>query len=345
MKFHLVALSLTLVGSCASLSHKEKIDKIRSSIVFQDNKTISQYAKTITSEELKQHVYKFSSDEFRGRKSGDIGHNKASNYLKNYYLHENIDTPLGADNYFQNIPKSFFPEETNSTQNVIAYIKGSEKPDEVLIISGHSDHEGFTKTEIYNGADDNGSGTAAIMEIAEAFKMADKDGISPKRSIVFLHFTAEEMGLEGSRYYTQYPIFPLENTVANLNIDMIGRIDAKHSKNPNYIYIIGANRLSTELHHISEIANEEFTNLELDYTFNRTEDKNRYYYRSDHYNFAKKGIPVIFYFNGEHEDYHKPTDTADKINYRLLENRTKLIFATAWYLVNSEDRILVDKHN
>jgi len=342
MKFQLIALSLTLVGSCATLSHKEKLDKIEDSIVFDDKEIIMKYAETITSEELKQHVYKFSADEFRGRKSGDIGHNKASNFLRNYYIQENIGSPMGEENYYQIIPESFLPKGIKTTQNIIAYIKGSEKPDEVLIISGHSDHEGFTKTEIYNGADDNGSGTSAIMEIAQAFKLAEKNGISPKRSIAFLHLTAEEIGLVGSTYYTKHPVFDLDNTIANLNIDMIGRIDEKHQDNPNYIYIIGADRLSKELHFISTAANRHFTNLDLDYTYNAEDDRNRYYYRSDHYNFARKGIPVIFYFNGEHKDYHKPTDTAEKINYKLLETRTKLIFSTAWYLANSKERLSLD---
>ena len=120
---------------------------------------------------------------------------------------------------------------------------------------------------------------------------------------------------------------------------MIGRVDEKHLDNENYIYLIGSDRISTELHYVSEKANELFTNLELDYTYNDEDDLNQYYYRSDHYNFALKGIPVIFYFNGEHEDYHKPTDTPDKINFPLLAKRAKLIFSTAWYLANTDVRI------
>ena len=158
-----------------------------------------------------------------------------------------------------------------------------------------------------------------------------------------MHLTAEEDGLQGSRFYTENPVFPLENTVANLNIDMIGRVDRNHENNPEYIYIIGADRLSTELHYISEAVNSEFTNLSLNYKYNEENEHNRYYYRSDHYNFAKHNIPVIFYFNGEHEDYHQVTDTADKIEYDILEKRTKLIFATAWQLANQENRIIVDK--
>ena len=235
--------------------------------------------------------------------------------------------------------------EITSSENVLAYIKGREKPDEYIIISAHLDHVGINDGLIYNGADDDGSGTVAILEIAEAFKKALDKGYRPKRSILFLHVTAEEKGLLGSRYYTDHdPIFPLANTVANLNIDMIGRTDPKRKTgNRNYIYLIGSDRLSTELHNISEQVNLKYTNIELDYKYNDENDPNRFYYRSDHYNFAKNNIPVIFYFNGTHADYHKHTDTADKIEYDLLENRARLVFYTAWELANREERITLDK--
>jgi len=236
--------------------------------------------------------------------------------------------------------------EPLSSENVAAIMKGTEKPDEYIIISAHLDHIGIdSEGAINNGADDDGSGTVAVMEIAEAFKSAADKGHGPKRSIIFLHVTGEEKGLLGSKYYTDYsPLVPLENTVANLNIDMIGRINPKReSTNRNYLYIIGSDRLSTDLHNISEEVNNKYTNIEFDYTYNEENDPNRFFYRSDHYNFAKKNVPVIFYFNGTHEDYHKPGDTPDKIQYDLLENRTKLIFHTAWELANREQRIVEDK--
>ena len=235
--------------------------------------------------------------------------------------------------------------EAVTSENVVAYIKGSEKPDEIVVISAHLDHEGIKNGAVYNGADDDGSGTIAIIEIAEAFKMAEKAGQGPKRSILFLHVTGEEKGLLGSRHYTDNdPIFPLENTVADLNIDMIGRTDPKRKKGDrNYIYLIGSDKLSTDLHTISEDVNKKYMNIELDYKYNDENDPNRFYYRSDHYNFAKNNIPVIFYFNGTHDDYHQPSDTADKIEYDLLENRTRLVFYTAWEVANRDARIVVDK--
>ena len=231
------------------------------------------------------------------------------------------------------------------SENVAAFIKGTEKPNEVIVISAHLDHEGIKDGKVYNGADDDGSGTVAVMQIAKAFQKAVKAGHGPKRSILFLHVTGEEKGLLGSRHYTDNdPIIPLANTVANLNIDMIGRTDPKRENdNRNYVYLIGSDKLSTELHEVSEAVNKDCCNIELDYTFNDDNDPNRFYYRSDHYNFAKNNIPVIFYFNGTHDDYHQPSDTPDKIQYDLLENRTRLVFYTAWELANRDQRVAVDK--
>jgi len=229
------------------------------------------------------------------------------------------------------------------SHNVIAYIKGRTKPNEFVILSAHLDHIGKRGNQINNGADDDGSGTVALLEIAEAFRQAELEGFGPERSIVFLHVTGEEKGLFGSKYYTDTdPIFPLDKTIADLNIDMIGRIDPKREGDRNYIYLIGSDKLSSELHRISEEVNAECCGLTLDYTYNRKDDPNRFYYRSDHYNFAKNNIPVIFYFNGTHADYHRPGDTPDKINYDLLQNRARLVFYTAWELANREKAVEVD---
>ena len=323
--------------------------KEASSSDHDTNVDLSQkYAETITAKDLGKHLFVYASDEFEGRNTGEPGQKKAVEYLKDFYINHGIKSPLGGDDYFQEVPSEYLSNnrrgmQLKDSENVIAYIKGSEKPDEVVIISAHLDHEGVKDGEIYNGADDDGSGTVAILEIAEAFKKATDAGKGPKRSVVFLHVTGEEKGLLGSKYYTENPIFPLANTVADLNIDMVGRIDDRHKENPNYVYLIGADKLSTELHNISEAVNKKYTNIDLDYKYNDENDPNRFYYRSDHYNFAKHNIPIIFYFNGTHADYHKPSDTPDKINYNLLENRTRLVFHTAWELANRENRVVVDK--
>ena len=330
-----VASALLLVGSCATVRHSDKVKNLKESITYNDKAAVQTYINTITIDDLKSHVYEIASDKYNGRLTGEPGHNAVCDYLRAHYDSLNISAPKSLPNYYQTIPKSFLPVGFNKSQNVISYIEGSEFPDEYVIISAHSDHEGVINNKIYNGADDNASGTSAVLEIAEAFKLASKNGYQPKRTVVFLHVTAEENGLNGSRYYTENPVFPLEKTVTNLNTDMIGRVDDNHLENENYIYLIGSNRISTELDFIAQKANKEFTNLELDYTYNDRNDANRYYSRSDHYNFALKGIPVIFFFNGEHEDYHKHTDTVDKINFKVLKKRVDFIFATAWYIANS----------
>jgi Zn-dependent M28 family amino/carboxypeptidase len=229
-----------------------------------------------------------------------------------------------------------------STENVLGFIEGSDKKDEYVIITAHYDHIGINDGEVYNGADDDGSGTVAVMEIAQAFAQAKKEGHGPRRSILFMAVTGEEKGLLGSSYYVNNPVLPLEKTITNLNIDMIGRIDEAHESNPEYVYLIGSDKLSKGLHNVSERANSTYTKLELDYKYNDENDPNRYYYRSDHYNFAKNNIPVIFYFNGTHADYHKASDTIDKIEFELLEKRSRLVFHTTWEIANGEESISVD---
>ncbi len=335
-KLTLLLCSAILIMSCGT-SQNQSTDEKTTDIV-------SKYAKTITANELKEMLYTYASDEYKGRRTGEPGQKKAVEFIKNHYISLGIPSPIADGDYFQEIPASYFGGSIKDSENVVAYIKGSEKPDELIIISAHLDHIGISKNgDINNGADDDGSGTVAILEIAEAFKTAAKNGHGPKRSILFLHVTGEEIGLFGSRYYTDVdPIFPLKNTVADLNIDMIGRIDPKHEDNRNYLYLIGSDKLSKELHNISEAINKQYFNMEFDYTYNDDNDPNRFYYRSDHYNFAKNNIPIIFYFNGTHADYHKPTDTPDKIEYDLLETRSRLIFHTAWELANRDERVKVD---
>ncbi len=309
-----------------------------------NEKTAQQYAQYIQTDELKSHLYKLASDEFRGRLTGEPGQKKAAQYLKNYYQGLNISSPLGDTVYFQNIPSSFFDYQLKSSENVLALIKGSQFPEQVVVISAHYDHVGTKNGQVYHGADDDASGTVTVMQIAKAFKKAATEGHRPKRSILLLHFTGEEEGLFGSKYYTQHPVFPLENTIVDLNIDMIGRIDEAHQSNPEYIYLIGSKRLSSTLDSIINQQNAKHTKLSLDYKYNAEDDPLRLYYRSDHYNFAKHNIPVAFFFSGLHEDYHKPTDTADKIEYDLLTKRAKLIFYTAWEIANRDKALKVDQH-
>ncbi|MBN3580825.1 M28 family peptidase [Algoriphagus aestuarii] len=238
-------------------------------------------------------------------------------------------------------------EEVESS-NILAFLEGTDKKDEIVVISSHYDHVGVSSTgEVFNGADDDGSGTVSVMEIAEAFATAAKDGNKPRRSILFLNVTGEEKGLLGSEYYSEHPIFPLENTVVDINIDMVGRIDYEYqdAENKDFVYVIGSEMLSTDLKKILEYNNITYSDLILDYRYDAEDDPNRFYYRSDHYNFAKHNIPVAFFFNGVHDDYHQVTDTVDKIEFPLMAKRAKLIFHTAWDLANRENRIRVDGTN
>ncbi|MGN7205601.1 M28 family peptidase [Pedobacter sp. SAFR-022] len=242
-------------------------------------------------------------------------------------------------------------EEKLRADNVLGFLEGSDPKlkSEVLVISAHYDHEGLTTSgddKVFNGADDDGSGTTGVIMMAEAFAKAKKAGKGPKRSILFLAVVGEEKGLLGSDWYSENPIFPLKNTIADLNIDMIGRTGTEYQTRPdstNYIYVIGSDKLSTELRQISEAANKTYTKLHLDYKFDDPNDTERIYYRSDHYNFAKHGIPIIFYFNGVHEDYHKASDEVSKINFPLLAKRAQLAYYTAWELANRATRPVVDK--
>jgi hypothetical protein len=237
-------------------------------------------------------------------------------------------------------------KQTNMLQStdVLGYLEGSDLKDQLLVISAHYDHLGKKDSVIYFGADDDGSGTVSILELAAAFSKAKAAGKGPRRSILFLANSGEEKGLWGSEYYTDHPVYPLDKTTADLNIDMIGRkvLDRKQGDSNNYVYIVGDDKLSSDLHPISVAMNKKYTGLELDYKFNDPKDPQRIYYRSDHFNFARKGVPIIFYFDGIHKDYHKPSDTPDKINYDLLVKRAQLVFYTAWEIANRNDMLKRD---
>jgi len=229
--------------------------------------------------------------------------------------------------------------------NVVAVIEGSDEKlkNEYVFVTAHYDHLGHVDERVYYGADDNASGTSGVIEIARAFHEAKKKGVGPKRTVVCMLVSGEEKGLLGSKFYVEFPLFPLDRTVVDINIDMIGRVDAAHASDPNYIYVIGADRLSSELQEIQARNNEMFTQMNLDYKYNDPKDPNHYYERSDHYNFAEKGIPSVFYFNGTHADYHKATDTVDKINFEAAAKRAQLAFYTAWEIANRPHKLIVDK--
>ncbi len=236
-------------------------------------------------------------------------------------------------------------------QNVAGILDGADAKlkDEYVVLSAHYDHlQTSDKGEVYHGADDDGSGTVSVLEIAQAFSL----GPRPKRSILIVFHTGEELGLFGSEYNTDYePVVPLQKLVTDLNIDMVGRSRPEGDNDPkdarltdkNSIYIIGADKLSTELNKLNEETNQDTARLRFDYTYNDERNPERFYYRSDHYNYAKHGIPIIFFFTGVHRDYHQPGDVVEKIDFEKMERIDRMIFATGWRVANLDHRLVVDK--
>jgi hypothetical protein len=260
---------------------------------------------------------------------------KAGASLKDYTIEKKLKSKLAY--------KKIKTESASS--NVIGFIEGTDKKDEYVFLTAHYDHLGKKGDVIYYGADDDGSGTAGVIEMAKAFAKAKADGSAPRRTIVFMTVSGEEKGLWGSEYYSDHPIFPLDKTTVDLNTDMVGRIDTERKTGDtlNYIYVIGHDKLSTDLPVINEGVNNKYTHLTLDYKFDDPMDKERIYFRSDHYNFARKGVPILFFYDGMLlADYHKPTDTVDKINWGLYEKRVRLIFLTAWNMANRDDMLKRD---
>ncbi|WP_312089539.1 M28 family metallopeptidase [Chryseobacterium sp.] len=342
-KIFIPLLAISLLSSCVTTQVNNEVNKEK-----QNPKEIGFLSafKEIKLEDLKQNLTVIASDEMEGRDTGSRGQKKAGEYMIRFYKNLGISFPKSLGSYYQKVPASYMQQKGGSnlpdSENILAFIEGSEKPEEIIVISAHYDHVGIQNNVVYNGADDDGSGTVAVMQIAKAFQTAKKAGNDPKRSILFLHVTGEEHGLFGSEYYSDHPVFPLGNTVADLNIDMIGRDDPEN-RGKNYVYVIGSEMLSSQLKTIIEEANSKINNLELNYKYDDPNDPEKLYYRSDHYNFAKHNIPVAFFFDGIHEDYHKPTDDVEKIDFSLLQKRAQLIFATAWELANRKERIVVDK--
>ncbi|MEO6546699.1 MAG: M28 family peptidase, partial [Ferruginibacter sp.] len=287
-----------------------------------------------------------------------IGHAFLSHAFAATIITNNFDTllkaakagqPIGHDWSFESKVKTSFNYIKNRTvinaSNVIGIIEGTDKKDELVFLTGHYDHLGIHDGKIYYGADDDGSGTCAVLEMADAFAQAKAAGFGPRRTIVFMTVSGEEKGLWGSEYYADHPVFPLEKTSVDLNTDMVGRIDTerKTSDTLNYVYVIGHDKLSSELPGINEGVNNKYTGLVFDYKYDDPNDRNQIYFRSDHYNFAKKGVPILFFYDGMLKaDYHKPTDTIDKINWELYEKRVRMIFYTAWEIANREEMLKRD---
>lgn len=315
---------------------------------------------------LKKHVFVLASDSLQGRQTGTAGQLKAAKYCaqqlnesrllpffpidstqssfwQRYYFINERFMPVVPNNAtligtYQRMSLVSPPSGNDSLRRYVAHniggmLVGTTNPQEIVVVSAHFDHLGQANQQIFHGADDNASGTAAVLAMASAFDSLAQAGIRPQRSILFLLFSGEEGGLIGSTYFIQNAPVGLDKFVANLNIDMIGRTDKWHRRKPNYCYLITGGKKSP-LREIVMSANAASMGLEVETVFDTQNDVKRYFYRSDHYNFAKNNIPIAFFFDGEHPDYHQPSDTAEKIDYALLQKRATLIFQVAWQVAN-----------
>ena len=361
-------LYLAVAGLLAWGCEKEKTDLKTQPSTDQKTQSPTDWAKAISEDDLKKHLYTIASDEYEGRFTGLSGEEKTIQYLRAHYTQLGIKPLPKTKNYLEHVPQDyiygrslkfapfFYPLKAHKgAHNLVAYIPGKEAPNEYIVVSAHMDHMGQVTDSVFmfkqgpglhNGADDNGSGTVAVMMIAKALKAAADKGYQPKRSIVFVHFTAEELGLIGSKYFVnEGGLLKIPDIVANINLDMVGvnTDNRKYINDDHYVYVIGSDKSSSELKAIQNKVNSETTKMKLDYSRDDPNHKDNTFARSDHYNFALKNIPVIMYHSGLHSRYHTPKDDPQFIAYKALQNRTKLAFHTIWELANREKRLVVDK--
>lgn len=319
---------------------------------------------------LRKHVFLLASDSLQGRETGTPGQLQATFYCTKTFRQTHLATVFridstrcsfrqtypftvtevtnfGAPGAYRSVSSTYKRYELSSPpltakdstdvlfgDNIAGALIGTDLKQDVVVISAHYDHLGHVGKRVFHGADDNASGTATVLSVAAVFDSLAQVGIRPRRTILFVLFSGEEGGLIGSQYFVNNSPIPLEQVVCDLNIDMVGRIDYEHRKKPDYCYLINGNQ-DNELQKIAEAVNQQSVHLALNQGgYDVKLDPKRYFYRSDHFNFAKVGIPVLFFTDGEHPDYHQPSDTADKIDYELLQKRATLVFQTAWRVAN-----------
>ena len=318
---------------------------------------------------LRKHVFLLASDSLQGRLTGAAGQKLAATYCISSFRQSHLvpvfrldstrslfrqtfpftvsevahfgsvtpyETPLTYKHY-ELSPSPLTTEDSSRLlfgDNIGGLLIGTDLKREVVVLTAHYDHLGFSGASVYHGADDNASGTATILSVASVFDSLTRAGIRSRRSILFLLFSGEEAGLLGSRYFITHSPIPLDQLICDLNVDMVGRVDFDHRKHPDYCYLI-TNGQGRELQNITERANQQSVHLALNQGgYDTRNDPNRYFYRSDHFNFAKMGIPILFFTDGEHPEYHRVTDTADRISYDVLQKRATLLFQTAWQVAN-----------
>lgn len=297
--------------------------------------------------QLSHHLHILASDSMEGRCTATDGQKKAADYIASYMeqmgLQQIAKDSNGNMSWFQSWAfvkrfgdkKKYYPY----SENVMGVLPASEPSNEYIVLSAHYDHLGILKDTIYNGADDNGTGSSSLLELIRLLK--ERNGFR-QRNILFIFFSGEEKGLLGSKHFSQNPVLPLNHIMCDINIDMVGRADSAHMADSNYVYVIGSNRISHTLDSILIASNNQDHPLQLDYTYNDPDDPQRLYERSDHYNFAKHGIPVVFFFSGLHPDYHKPTDDIEKINLNVLYWRMMLAYRLTINLMEYPEMLKAD---
>ena len=319
---------------------------------------------------LQKHVFTLAADSLEGRKTGTVGQRKAVTYctssfrqshllavfrldsvrgsFRQTYAFTTTDVALfGSSRTYGSAQPTYKRDElvplpltakdssrVSFGDNLAGLLIGSDLKQEVVVLSAHYDHLGKSGRQVFHGADDNASGTATVLSVAAVFDSLARQGIRPRRSILFVLFSGEEGGLLGSQYFLTNTPIPLNQFVCDLNVDMIGRVDEAHRGKPDYCYLIRGDQ-GSELQLIAEKANRQSVNLALNKGgYDTKNDLDQHFFRSDHYNFAKLGIPVLLFTSGQHSDYHRPSDTADKIEYNVLQKRATLVFQTAWSVAN-----------
>lgn len=296
--------------------------------------------------QLQKYLYVLASDSLEGRCTATEGQKKAAVYLANEMekcgLKMIANDTFGNPSWFQTWPfvkrfgdtKKYMPH----SENVIGLLPATVQNNEYLVISAHYDHLGIIKDSIYNGADDNGTGTAAVLEM---MRMMSGEMKLREKNVLFIFFSGEEKGLLGSKFFSENPVVPMESIICNLNIDMVGRADSAHALDSHFVYVIGSDRIAPQLDSLVQLANAKGPKpLNLDYKYNDPEDPQRLYQRSDHYNFAKHGIPVAFFFSGLHPDYHRPSDDIEHINFELLHHRMMLVYRVAEEVIKYKGSLL-----
>lgn len=301
----------------------------------------------ITADRLRSHLEFVASDLMEGRNTPSRGLDITARYLVTQCKLMGLQPAGETKTFFHWYETKTRGGATIKSQNVIAKIEGSDPKlkDEYIAISAHYDHIGLESEgsdRINNGADDDGSGTVALLEIARAIMMGPK----PKRSILFIWHSGEERGLLGSKAYTETPTVDLKKIAGLINIDMIGRARPAGDTNPKNeklvpprsIYVVGSRELSTEFGDWVAKANDGYLKLKYDYYYDQPSKPDRIYFRSDHYNYAVKGIPIVFFFNGTHEDYHQVSDEVDKIDFPQFEAVARTILVTLYQIADKSTR-------